>query len=168
MLARASRSRLPRLFDIGRLARFATVLRDSDGEERVSLSNGIQRIGLCLLEGSVLDGPVALRFVIDDARLGAQMIALSRFRALRERRAFGAWLHRPETCAPRWIKQLRAYDGWEQGASDREIALALFGRDRVADAWRDRDNSLRSAVRRLIAGARRNVIGDYKTILGKQ
>lgn len=151
-------------FDIAGVAHFATVLRSGDGE-RLTLSNGISRISLHLIEGSVLAGPVALRFVIDDARAPMQVRTLLRLRALRERGAFGAWLHRPEPRARRWIHQLRAVDALVAGASDRDIASALFGSARVTLEWSDRDGSLRSAVRRLIAAARRNLAGGYRDIL---
>lgn len=152
-------------FDIRALGSLAFVLCDQ-ADERVSLSDGMSRIGLRLIDGTLLDGPVGLRFVIDDARASPQLQTLARFRALRERGRFGAWLHRPEVRARRWILQLRAFDALCAGFGERDIARVLFGQQRTQDQWHDRDGSLRSAIRRLISTARHNVAGGYRDLLG--
>ncbi len=152
------------VFDLQTLGEFATVLVDADGEY-VCLYNGRSHIPLRLVSGSLLRGAVTLDLVIDDANATAQLQTLLRFRSLRERGRFGAWLHRPEARARQWIRQLRAFDGLSAGANDREIAAELFGRRRAEKEWRDRDGSMRSAVRRLVAIARRNVAGGYRDLL---
>lgn len=153
-----------RSFDLRAFRSLAVVLCELAGE-RLSLSDGMSRIGLRLIEGTLLDGPVSLTFLIDDDRSSSQVQTLARFRALRERGRFGAWLHRPEARARRWILQLRAFDALGSGVGERDIARVLFGQERTQDEWNDRDGSLRSAVRRLISTARRNVAGGYRDLL---
>lgn len=154
----------PAPFDVRLLGAFAMILKDSPGE-RLSLSNGISRIDLRLVAGSFLDRPLSLQFLISDAKAQAQVEELHRFRSLRQRRAFGTWLHRREPRAWRWIGQLRAYDALIAGASERDIAEAILGHQRICQEWRDRDGSARSVVRRLVAAARRNVAGGYRNLL---
>lgn len=151
-------------FDLGAWTRFAVVLLDRAGEH-LTLSDGMSRIALHVLEGTLLDGPADLHFVISDGRASSQLRTLTRFRALRDRGLFGAWLHRPEPPARRWTMQLRALDALSAGASERDIAGGLFGQQRAENEWRDRDGSLRSKLRRLIAAARHNVAGGYRDLL---
>lgn len=152
-------------FDVKRFERQAVILDDGE-RERLSLSDGQSRIRVDLLAGSFLGGPVALRFVIaDDRRAPSQIKALTRFRALRQRGLFGRWLNRPEPHARRWIDQLRAYDGLNAGASERDIAFVLFPGRYNIDDWRDGGASLRSTVRRLTVSAKRMVGGDYRGLL---
>lgn len=154
-------------FDVLSWKRYAVVLLDLAGEH-LTLSDGMSRIALRIVEGTLLDGPADLRFVIHDRRASSQLRTLARFRALRQRGVFGAWLHRPEPRARRWLMQLRLLDALGAGASEREIAGVLFGRRRAQDDWRDRDGSLRSALRRLIAAARHNVAGGYRDLLRRE
>lgn len=60
---------------------------------------------------------------------------------------------------------VRALDGRKAGASHRDIAIALYGRERVASDWRDPGAHLQDAVRRLIGRGRNLVNGGYLTFL---
>jgi len=55
----------------------------------------------------------------------------------------------------RLIDVLRVADALSAGASQREIAVVLFGIERVSSDWRTVSDSLRSRVRRLVREARR-------------
>lgn len=151
-------------FDVRSFGLFAVILKDPTGE-RLSLSDGMSRISLRLIAGDFLNGPVNLDFIISDARATAQILALNRFRSLRHHGSFSAWLHRRAQRAARWIRQLRAFGALSAGASERDIAVVLFGEQHTHQQWRDRDGSLRSAVRRLVSAARRNVAGGYRDLL---
>ena len=151
-------------FDLQRLAFSARILRDGTAE-RLSLSDGFHHLRVDVVEGTLLDGPVRLRFVIaDDDRASAQILALQRFRAFCRGGVFGRTLNPPERHGTQWVRQLRAYDAVEPGASERTIAMELFARRFSDYDWRTSD-ALRSAVRRLIGGARRMVGGSYLTLL---
>lgn len=92
---------------------------------------------------------------------------MERFQSLRRRGVFGAWLHRRELPAARWIQQLRILDALAVGASKRDIAAVMFGVRRTQGEWRDHDSALRSTVRRLVSTARYNVAGGYRGMLRK-
>lgn len=57
---------------------------------------------------------------------------------------------------------LQALDGSLAGASRRDIAMEIFGPDRVAEAWRDPRSHLRDAVRRAISRGRMLMMGGYR------
>lgn len=63
-------------------------------------------------------------------------------------------LYRPHAQAERLSRVLQALDGAFQGASQREIALSLVGRDRVARDWNDPRGHLRDHVRRAVQRGR--------------
>ena len=76
-------------FDVRLFSRQALVLAD-DHAERLSLSDGSCRIRLDVMDGTLLAGPVSLRFNIDDdVRTPVQLHALAQFRAFRRCGAFG-------------------------------------------------------------------------------
>ena len=60
---------------------------------------------------------------------------------------------------------LMTYDGKQSGLSNREIVIALYGKDRVADEWASRSGPLRARVRRLVANGEKLVNGGYLRLL---
>jgi len=58
---------------------------------------------------------------------------------------------------------LRAWDGAKAGASQREIAVALFGETAVRRDWEA--GFLRTRVQRLIRGAQALIGGGYRRLL---
>ncbi len=160
----ATPSSTPDSLVVSALRGYATVLVEG-GNERLSLSDGLHRLQLKIVEGSLLAGPVSVEYRIAGQAAAAQMRTLERLIALRRRGRFGAWLNRPEPRAKRWVRQLRALDALGEGATGRDIAIGLFGRERTDLEWRDRDSSLRSEVRRIVASARRTVNGGYRDLL---
>ena len=61
---------------------------------------------------------------------------------------------------------LLALDGSLAGASHRQIAMEIFGHDRVAETWRDPRSHLRDAVRRAISRGRMLMMGGYRQFVG--
>lgn len=57
---------------------------------------------------------------------------------------------------------LQALDGSLAGASHRDIAMEIFGPDRVAEGWRDPRSHLRDAIRRAISRGRMLMMGGYR------
>ena len=151
-------------FDVRQFGDHAVVLIDTGGE-RLSISDGWHRIRIDALSGTFLEGPVTLRFSIDDdAYADTQLRALGQFRSLRDRGTFNPALHRQETRSPRWIQQLRAFDALEAGASAYDIASALFPDRASSHRWRE-DDPLRSTIRRLLINARNMVTAGYRRLL---
>ena len=60
---------------------------------------------------------------------------------------------------------LRALDGWLAGASYREIAIALFGAQRVAADWTDPRRYMLDGVRRAVSRGRQLMTGGYRQLL---
>ena len=60
---------------------------------------------------------------------------------------------------------LMVFDGKQLGLSDREIAIALYGRQRVAEEWASRSGPLRARVRRLIRKGQQLVNGGYLQLM---
>jgi hypothetical protein len=79
---------------------------------------------------------------------------LRAFACLRDLRATGELLaghFPPMRRAQRLAAVLQALDGYLAGASHREIAAAILGRDRVDRDWNDPNQQLRDYVRRAIS-----------------
>jgi hypothetical protein len=60
---------------------------------------------------------------------------------------------------------LLALDGYQAGASKREIATVLFGHDVADQAWRKGDFSLKQQVHRAVAKGRALSDGGYLALL---
>lgn len=73
-------------------------------------------------------------------------------------------LARPPRAALIHMRALQALDGWLAKASQREIASALFGAERVAAQWQP-DSELRAQVRYLIRRGRELMDGGYRDLL---
>ncbi|WP_202841518.1 DNA -binding domain-containing protein [Luteimonas saliphila] len=71
---------------------------------------------------------------------------------------------RPSRSAVVYARALQALDGALAGASQREIAIAVFGEARVTADW-TADSELRAQVRYLIQRGRVLMEGQYRTLL---
>jgi hypothetical protein len=106
-------------FDIRQFEHLAEVLR-CDGCEHILFSDGLRHLQLAVTMGTVLDGPVCLRYALSGFRgVEAKVLTLRRFCHLCRVRRFPKTLYQPERRAPRWMMLLRAWDGMRAGASQR-------------------------------------------------
>ena len=68
-----------------------------------------------------------------------------------------------------WYRKLNealvALDGYQAGASQREIAAVLYGRARAEAAWRNGDFSFKQRVHRAVAKGRALSAGGYVALL---
>jgi hypothetical protein len=152
-------------FDLRRFRDSATIVRSCAGDEQLLLSDGFQQLRFDVVQGSLLAGPVALHFNLTDGpTLSAQLDTLRLWQRFRKDWDFTS-IAKPEKRAPTWVRQLRAFDGAMAGATMREIAQTLFPALATPVALQDRNNSIRSMVRRLLRSARANVAGGYRRIL---
>ncbi|PWB81379.1 MAG: hypothetical protein C3F11_15425 [Methylocystaceae bacterium] len=153
----------PDAFDISYLEHLAAALC-YDGGEHILFSDGARHLQLAVIAGSVLEGPVCLRYALSGFRgLEAQTLTLNRLCHLRRRCSFSKSLYVAERRASRYALMLRAWDGAQAGASQREIAMTLFGENAVRRDWDA--GFLRTRVQRLIRGAEQLVGGGYRRIL---
>lgn len=152
-------------FDLHRYGGLANVLILEEGFEVVLLTDGVRHLQLFILEGSVLSGPVYLRYALSGfEHLEARIKSLRRLVGLHQQGRFVQKLYPMETKAERWVHALRAYDGYAAGASQRDIAIALFG-ESAAEEWADGSDFMRLRVRRLLTYARSMIDGAYSDLI---
>lgn len=169
VIASPTGSRNPDGFDPAAMAPWLTVVMGGDGREHVVLSDGWHRIRIDLLAGTVTAGhPVVFDFQLRGiAGVVAKLPPLARLVALCRRRRFVQSLFPEDRRIARWIDLLRVHDALAAGASQREIAAALYGAERVAREWAGRSDSLRSRVRRMVRDARAMAAGGYRSLLSR-
>lgn len=119
-----------------------------------------------IASGTLCDGPVRLRYRLQGLqRIDPKILTLRRLIALCRLGRFSNQLHPPERLAPRWIAALRVHDARCAGATQREIALGLYGDVAVRRDWGKGSDILRLRVQRLTRVARRLAEGGYRTLL---
>lgn len=137
-----------------------------EGGEHVLFGDGLRHLQLAVTAGSVLDGPVCLRYLLTGFRhLEMQILALQRLHGLHRLGRLPRGLFPRERRAGRWLSMLRAWDGLEAGASQREVAAALFGERAATEDW---EAGYRARVQRLLRGARGMVEGGYRRLLNPE
>ncbi len=145
---------------------FSALLHGEDPCEHVLLSDGIRRVRLDVHGGSLREGPVALRFCFTGlARIGAPLTTLRRLAAFERLGRMPRYLFPAERRADRWTLALRAHDARAHGASQREVAEALFGVAPVRRDWDAASDHLRSRIRRLLRLGAGMTAGGWRTLL---
>lgn len=154
------------LFDLEAVRNIATVVREPDWAEHLLLSDSLRHLQLRVKEGTILDGPVRLRCTLTGLQeMDRKVLSLRRLCLCCRLRRMPRSLYGPEPQAGRWIDKLRVVDAANVGASQRDIAVALFGERRVAAEWSRGSDCLRLRVQRLVREGRRMVGGGYRGLL---
>ena len=73
---------------------------------------------------------------------------------------------RPGRLAVLHMRALQAIDGRAAGASQRDIAAAIFGEERVAEDWHA-DSELRAQTRHLIHRGQALMRGEYRSLISR-
>jgi len=136
--------------------------------EHLLIGDGTCQVRLDVTDGTVLEGPVWLRFEFTGlAGMEVKLLTLRRLVALVRLGRFprGLFPLPPVRRARRWMMALRALDARRAGATHREIAAALFGETRVAADWDGSSAYLRCRVQRLIRLGEALVQGGYRDLL---
>lgn len=153
-------------FDLRHLARLRITIARSATVEHLAIDDGRRRLRVDVVGGTLLEGPVRLRFLIDGSDgLDQSALTLRRLAALLRRGRLLPSLYPTDTRLARWTAALRVKDALTAGASHREIAIALHGIDHVAEHWGGRSDALQSRIRRAAALARRLAAGGYRDLL---
>lgn len=149
------------------LAPWLTVAADAQGVEHAVLSDGWHHIRIDLDAGTLAGGaPVVFAYRLHGiASAMSRVLPLRRLLHLCRHRRFAASLFPAERGMDRSVVLLRVHDALAAGASQREIACALFGEERVAREWSSPSDSLRSRTRRLIHDATVMAQGGYRSLL---
>lgn len=152
---------------LDRIAPWLAIATDAAGCEHAVLSDGWHHIRLDIEEGR-LSGQEAvfLHYRLRGlASAEARLLPLRRFLDLCRYRRFARSLFPCDSRIDRGIDMLRVHDALGENASQREIAEALFGDERVRHDWSDGSDSLRSRVRRLVRDARAMARGGYRQLM---
>lgn len=156
-------------FDLMEVGCFSALLRSDAPREHVVLSDGLRRLRLDIAGGSLLYGPVRLRFRLEGLHaIEAPLLTLRRLAGLDRLGRMPHLLFPAERRAARWIPAMRAVDAEARGASQREVAEALVGSARVRSDWNAGSDYLRSQVRRLLGLGKRMVRGEWRALLRSQ
>lgn len=152
---------------VAALARWLTVAVDRAGIEHVVLSDGWRHIRLDIETGRLSDAEAVILHYRLSGTVSAErrIVPLRRLLDLCRQGRFTHALFPRERRMPRMLTVLRVHDALEDGASQREIGIALFGEEHVARDWNERSDSLRSRVRRLVREARATAQGGYRHFL---
>lgn len=155
------------MFELARFADGAALARGDDGREHLVLSDGWRRLRLDVVEGTLVgSGPTRLRFDLAGfARLEGKLLTVRRLLSLWRRGRFLTVLFQPLAGLPQRLEALRVADARADGASHREIAVALYGEQRVRAEWGGCSDFLLSRVRRRVAEAQRMQRGGYRSLL---
>ncbi len=128
--------------------------------------SGARRLQLVIAGAGILERVRLLTEAIVPPRLAER-----RYRALRQLAAVAGSgdlsprLHRPDCRSRRLSFVLRAIDGANAKAPQREIARARLGLRRVDADWSDPRGHLRDRIRRAVRRGHRLVERDYLTLL---
>lgn len=154
--------------DLRQLTSLRRVLIDATGIEHIFLQVGWASITLRNQGASLLDTPACLTFLTHGiAGIASAPRLLHRARAL----LGPATALKSELTAPppdwvdRKLKAILALDAHRAGASVREIAALLYGKQWTDSAWQTNRKAVRQAVSRAIAHATELAYGGYLDLL---
>lgn len=152
---------------IAQIAPWLAVATDPAGREHAVLSDGWHHIRLDIEEGRLAgQDAVLLHYRLRGlASAEARLLPLRRLLDLCRHRRFTRSLFPRDPRIDRGIDMLRVHDALADGASQREIGMALFGDERVRHDWNPASDSLRSRVRRLVREARAMARGGYRQLM---
>jgi hypothetical protein len=157
----------PGALDLKRLDLPVIVVRSEDGDQHVWIADGPRRQRFAVVEGDALAGPVRCQVHLPSAGPGeAALEGARRLIGLRDTGRLPPIRLRPMARPERWMQSLRAHDARQAGASQREIALCLFGAARVREDWSGGSDYMRMRVQRLVRGAQSLVAGGYRAAFG--
>lgn len=151
---------------INRLKCVCRILVTADGQQHVVLLDRRRAIQL-LCEGPLAVRPnVNLVVMLESMRyMNLKRATLRVFLSIYKDSRPGRTLRRDAPSAINLRDTLMAIDGKRLGMSDREIAIALHGEDRVRAEWRSRSGPLRARVRRLVRNGEKLMDGGYLRLL---
>jgi hypothetical protein len=141
----------------------STLLIDEQGGEHLLLRQDDRSLQLACNGVSLLTHDVTLTYPIF-AGLPKHLDVLQALAALQTKGALPPRFFPPDPRSRRLGQVLQVLDGWLTGTSHREIAVAIFGEQRVQAEWRSGD-TLRDWVRHTLRRGRALMSGGYKQLL---
>lgn len=154
-------------FDLEHCEEKAVVVAGDAGTEHILVGARSGGLRLDVLEGTLLQGPVMLRYdfsAVGDIR--PLLAPLHAFHHFCRTSHLSLPLPQKRQRDRRVVDALRAHDALRDGASIRDVGILLFGTRRVAEEWGAPGEALKSHSRRMIAFARRMSGGAWRKLLG--
>lgn len=154
------------VLDLEFIAAEKTLFLAPGGMQQLLLRSGPLSLQLNI-SGERITAPATLYVdtAVSEDRSEAQTRLLERFRKLRTTGTLPAECFPAHPYAARAAIVLMALDGHLAGVSHREIAVAMFGEERVIRDWSDPGEHMRDAVRRAIARGIILMNGGYQMFL---
>ena len=137
-------------------------------EERreVLLSQDGRSLQLTVFGSIPLEEALLLTPALPEARYNkARLQAVRRLADVVKHGTLRPTLYRRERQSTRLARVAQALDGWLAKASQRDIAVALFSKERVDRDWQDPRNHLRDHVRRAVSYGRELMSSRYRRFL---
>jgi len=134
------------------------------GEQQLTFRDGAHSLQIAI-SGARIPDTVALFLDTGEDLSASQLRMLACLRTLRQTGSLEARFFPPHPRARRLMAVLKALDGYRAGRSHREIALELFGEERVARDWGDPGEHMRDAVRRAIVSGIALMERGYRSLL---
>lgn len=152
-------------FDLRQCSLFKAAFREIGQETHLLFGDGVRTLQVVVKGDISLEKPMRFRCALSGwSEFEAKPLSLRRLCCLYRLGRLSSSLYPKEHRAQRWVEMLRAWDGVQTGAKQREIGAVLYG-DRVArEDW---DSGYRARVQRLIRSSGRMVGGGYLDLLRK-
>lgn len=145
-------------FDIRRVAEMASIGLDGEDVEHWRIGTAARSIRLDVRAGTLLGGPTLLSYDLAGLeRLRPKLAPLQTLLVLALASRPGVPAAR-EARATRWIAELRTADALTAGATQQDIARALFGGRIPSGRWRGEGESYRLRVQRLVRAAQAHLL----------
>lgn len=152
-------------FDFRKYPGRTAVIVDNSGKQHIVLSDGSSQVAADINCGSVLAGPVSLKLIVPErALVGMHLGQLQKLLSALAHPSGLIPAHCNPNAAHKLVTALQVADALAAGASQRDIAVVLFGTGRVSSDWNTASDALRSQVRRLIKRARQLSAGGWRNI----
>jgi hypothetical protein len=157
----------PEAICMARLAPWLDIVSGDDGRQHAVVTDGWHRIRLDVEQGSLTEhSAVLLEFRLKGlTTTQARLAPIQRLVTLCRRGCFARSLFSNDPKMERWLTMLRVHDGLLEGATQRQIGESLYPEDRVMVGWNERNDFIRSRIRRLIRDARQMASGGYRRLL---
>lgn len=126
---------------------FRRIVLTADGNQHLLFHDAEQFLQVCARGANLAEPVHLLTEVLSQEKRTRQFRSFKCFNALLASGTLGR-KPSPDPQSQRLRTALRTLDGRLAGASYRDIAVALFGRDRVYDDWRASGDHLKNRIRR--------------------
>lgn len=150
-------------FDLRKCSLFKAAFRDVDQETHLLFGDGVRTLQVVVKGDVSFESPMNFRCALSGwSEFETKPLSLRRLCCLYRLGRLSSSLYPKEQRAHRWVEMIRAWDGVQAGAKQRDIAIAIYGDRAAHEDW---DSGYRARVQRLIRSSERMVGGGYLDLL---